>query len=110
MYTYLPPPDPSLTPGNILQATRHIPLWRSRDSNLYLDMPESQHDEIASKFDGEQAKLELFKAWLAGHPYPTWEDVRYLLRELEAWGRGRAGAAEEVEETYLKSEFYTLPI
>ena len=69
-------------------------------------MPQSQHDEIASKFDGEQAKLELFKAWLAGHPCPTWENVRDLLRGLEGQGRGRAGAAEEVEETYLKSEFY----
>ena len=105
MYTYLPPPDPSLTPGNILQATHHIPLWESGDSYLCLDMPQSQHQEIASKFDGEQAKLELFKAWLAGHPFPTWEAVRNLLRWLEGRGRGRAGAAEEVEETYLKSEF-----
>ena len=66
-------------------------------------MPWSQHHEIASKFDGEQAKLELFKEWLAGHPFPTWEAVMDLLRRL-----GRAGrrAAEEVEETYLKSEFY----
>ena len=64
-------------------------------------MPESKHNEITSKFDGEQAKLELFKEWLAGHPFPTWEDVRVLLSWL-----GRAGAAEEVEETYLKSEFY----
>ena len=69
-------------------------------------MPHSQHGDIASRFDGEQAKLELFQAWLAGHPCPTWEDVRFLLRELKRYGRGRAGAAEEVEETYLKSEFY----
>ena len=69
-------------------------------------MPQSQHDEIASKFDGEQAKLEMVKAWLAGHPFPTWEAVRKLLGVLEVQGRGRAGAAEEVEETYLKSEFY----
>ena len=69
-------------------------------------MPQSQHQEIASKFDGEQAKLEMFKAWLAGHPFPTWENVRFLLRVLEGQGIGRAGAAEEVKETYLKSEFY----
>ena len=69
-------------------------------------MPQSQHDEIASKFDGEQAKLEIFKAWLAGHPFPAWEAVRDLLAWLDGQGRGRAGAAEEVKETYLKSEFY----
>ena len=107
---YLPPPDPSLTPDNLLQVSRHIPLWESRDSYNWLDIPRSQHDEIASKFDGEQAKLELFKSWLAAHPCPTWEDMRALLRWLEEDGRGRAGAAEEVEETYLKSEFYTLTI
>ena len=66
-------------------------------------MPRSQHDDIARKFDGEQAKLELFKAWLAGHPFPTWEAVRNLLRRLGGAGRR---AAEEVKETYLKSEFY----
>ena len=67
-------------------------------------MPKSLHDEIARKFDGEQAKRELFGTWLGGHPCPTWDDVERLLRELERDGRGREGAAEEVKETYLKSE------
>ena len=67
-------------------------------------MPRRLHDEIASKFDGEQAKRELFTAWLAGHPCPTWDHVEGLLRELERKGRERVGAAEEVKETYLKSE------
>ena len=67
-------------------------------------MPESLHDEIAEKFEGEQAKLELITTWLSGHPCPTWEHVRDLLRGLEREGRGREGAAEEVEETYMKSE------
>ena len=67
-------------------------------------MPESLHEEIAGKYDGEQAKCELVSTWLAGYPFPTWEDVKYLLEELEGGGRGREGAAEEVEETYLKSE------
>ena len=107
---YLPPPDPSLNIANILQATHHIPLWGSRDSYSYLDMPESQHDEIASKCDGEQAKLELFTAWLASHPCPTWEHVRHLLRWLEGQGKGRAGAVKEVDDTYLKSEFYCIPL
>ena len=71
---------------------------------VYLDMPESLHDEIARKFDGEQAKRELFRTWLAGHPCPTWDHVERLLRGLEREGRGREGAAEEVKETYLKSE------
>ena len=100
------PPDPSLTPANILRATHGIPLWGSEDSYYYLDMPESQHDEIAGRLDGEQAKLELFTTWLASHPCPTWEDVRNLLRWLERKGSGRKGAADEVEETYLKSELH----
>ena len=67
-------------------------------------MPRSLHDEIASKFNGEQAKCELFTTWLAGHPCPTWDHVEVLLRVLESKGRGRQGAAEEVKETYLRSE------
>ena len=64
-------------------------------------MPYSQHDEIAGRLDGEQAKLKLFTIWLASHPCPTWEHVRDLLRR-----QGR-GAADEVEETYLKSELHS---
>ena len=67
-------------------------------------MPESLHNEIARKFDGEQAKRKLFTTWLAGHPCPTWYHVEGLLRRLESMGRGREGAADEVKETYLKSE------
>ena len=67
-------------------------------------MPKSLHNEIARKFDGEQAKRKLFITWLAGHPCPTWGHVERLLRELESRGMGREGAAEEVKETYLKSE------
>ena len=67
-------------------------------------MPDSLHNEIARKFHGEQAKRELFRTWLAGHPCPTWDRVEVLLGKLEREGRGRKGAAEEVKETYLKSE------
>ena len=98
------PPDPSLIPDNILQSTRNIPLWNSRDSNRCLDMPFSLHDAIVAKYNGEQAKRELFSIWLASHPCPTWKHVEGLLRRLESKGRGREGAADEVEETYMKSE------
>jgi hypothetical protein len=94
--------DPSLTPANILQVTRHVPLWRSEDSYDYLDMPESQHDEIVGKFDDdEEAKRELITTWLAGHPCPTWEHVRDLLK-YGVGGEEGERAAREVEETYLK--------
>ena len=99
------PLDPSLTPANILRATHDIPLWRSGDSYYYLDMPQSQHDEIAGRLDGEQAKLELFTTWLDSHPCPTWEHVRDLLTWVESNDRG---AADEVEETYIKSELHNL--
>ena len=71
-------------------------------------MPDSQHDEIVAKFDEEKAKSEIVSTWLSGHPYPTWEHMLKLLRRLEEDGRGREGAADEVEERYLKSELYTL--
>ena len=107
----LTPPDPSLTPANLLHVTRHIPLWENRGSYNYLHMPESQHDEIVRSFDGEEAKQQLFTTWLASHPCPSWEQVRDLLR---GWSGGGVGskegerAADEVEETYLKSELEIL--
>ena len=67
-------------------------------------MPRSQHDERVGKFDDdEEAKRELITKWLAGHPWPTWERVRYLLEEGIGGEEGER-AAREVEETYLKSE------
>ena len=100
----LPPPDHSLTPDNLLHATQNIPLWETGDSYTYLDIPRSQHDQIVAQYDGEEAKHKLFSTWLTHHPCPTWDDVTELLRRLERMERGRKGAAEEVEETYLKSE------
>ena len=67
-------------------------------------MPRSQHDEIVVKFyDDEEVKRELITTWLAGHPWPTWEHVRFLLK-YRVGGEERERAAREVEETYLKSE------
>ena len=99
----LTPPDPSLTPANLLYATRHIPLWGSVDSYVGLDMPESQHEEIVRKFHREEVKQQLFTTWLAGHPCPSWGHVEYLLRYRVGGGKGER-AADEVKETYLKSE------
>ena len=74
-------------------------------------MPESQHDEIVRRFDGEEANQQLFTTWLASNPCPSWEQVRDLLRGDE-WGGvgGEEGerAAHDVEETYLKSELDTV--
>ena len=64
-------------------------------------MSEEEHVEIVGRFHGEQSKLKLFTAWLAGHPRPTWEHVRDLLRWLERGGRGREGAVQEIEEKYI---------
>ena len=97
-------PDRTLTEANILQVTANIPLWDGDDSYNELDFPYSQHDEIVSTYDGEEAKCEIVTSWLNTHPCPSWEHVVGLLRELEDDGRGRRGAAEEVEEKYLKSE------
>ena len=96
--------DQTLTPVNTLKSTQDILVWEADHSYNCLDMPESVHEEITSKYSGEQAKLELFTEWLAGHPCPGWEDVRELLKRLEEWKVGKKGAAEMVEETYIKSE------
>ena len=66
-------------------------------------MPQSQHVEIVKRFDGEEAKKQLFTTWHAGHPCPSWEHVRDLLKYGVGGEEGRR-AADEVEETYLKSE------
>ena len=76
-------------------------------------MPESQHDEIVRRFDGEEVKQQFFTTWLANHPCPSWEQVSDLLKGDEEWGGGVGGeegrrAAHEVEETYLKSESDTV--
>ena len=97
------PPDPSLTPSNLLYATRHIPLWGTRGSCTLLEMPECQHEEIVRRFNGEEAKQQLLTMWLAGHPCPSWEHVRDLLK-YGVEGEEAERAADEVEETYLKSE------
>ena len=68
-------------------------------------MPMSQHDEIVGKFDDdEEAKRELITTWLAGHPFPTWEHVKDLLKWSGVGGEEGERAAREVKETYLKSE------
>ena len=97
-------PDRTLTEANILQVTANIPLWSRDDSYVALDFPLSQHDEIVSTHDREEAKREIVTSWLNTHPCPSWEHVMKLLRWLEERGRGRKGAAEEVGEKYLKSE------
>ena len=75
-------------------------------------MPRELHDEIARRYDGENAKEKLILEWLDGYPCPSWEKVVRLLRMLEWGDRGRVGAAEEAEEKYLKSELcgmHTVP-
>ena len=86
----------------MLRITHGIPLWGKKEA-WRLDMPRSQHGEIVGKFDGEEAKRQLFIAWLANHPCPSWEHLRNVLR-LGVGGEKGARAADEVEQTYLKSE------
>ena len=69
-------------------------------------MPMSQHDEIVRSY-GRKAKQQLFTTWLTGHPCPSWDKVRGLLRCGVRGEEGRR-AAHEVEETYLKSELEIL--
>ena len=73
-------------------------------------MPESQYKEIVKRFSNkEEAKQELITTWLAGHPCPSWEHVRDLLRRGVRGEEGKR-AAREVEERYIKSELDLQPI
>ena len=65
-------------------------------------MPQSQHEEIVRRLGGEEAKQQLFTTWLASHPCPSWEQVLDLLYVVG--GEEGRRAADEMEETYLKSE------
>ena len=106
------PPDGSLTAANILSVCDGSPMWTREESFLWLDMPEEVHDEIARRYDGENAKKKLILKWLDSHPCPSWENVVRLLRDLEDEDRSRVGAVEEAEEKYLKSELcgmHTVP-
>ena len=105
-FSPLPPQDGSLTSENIESATADIPLWSSEDSYECLNMPKELHKEIVGRLDEKQAKRKLVSAWLAGHPCPSWEHVVDLLKCLEVEGRGRVGAAKEVEEKFLKSKTF----
>ena len=93
--------DRTLSEANILQVSANIPLWNRDDSYWTLDFPPSQHDEIVSTHDGDEAKREIMTMWLHSHPCPSWEHVVELLSRLEIDGRVRKGAAKEVEEKYL---------
>ena len=97
----LTPPDPSLTPANLLHATRHFPLWESVDCFDCLGMPESQHEEIERMLDVEKAKQQLFTTWLASHPCPSWEHMKYLLQRGVGGEEGDRGAVEVVESNLM---------
>ena len=63
------------------------------------------HMEITIECSGEEGKSRLIKSWIINHPWPSWGHVVRLLRGLEREGRGRAGAAKEAEEKFVRSEF-----
>lgn len=96
--------DGSLTVDNIMSETDNLPLTR-RDCSYCLDMPVELYDEIVMRNDEEGGKREIITKWLSGHPCPSWENVVKLLRTLKDRGRAKEGAAEKVEEKYLKSKF-----
>ena len=88
----------------MLEATHGIPLWKNDDSYEYLDMPRVQHDEVVASYEEEQAKSNVFSKWASSHPFPMWEHVKGLLQWLEREGRGRKGAAKDLEDTYIRSK------
>ena len=68
-------------------------------------MAQQVHKEITNGCCEEEGKIRLIRSWIINHPWPSWGHVVRLLRELEREGRGRAGAADEVEEKFVRSEF-----
>ena len=49
-------------------------------------------------------KRAIFTEFLSKHPYPRWELVVDLLKELERNGNARFGLAQELKEKYMTSE------
>ena len=71
-----------------------------------LQMPAHKYNDLV-KYHGtkDDAKLLLFTEFLSKHPYPRWELVVDLLKELEGVGKAWSGLAQELKEKYLTSEW-----
>ena len=75
----LTPTDPKVTRDNILRATRDSPPLDSQESYLYLDLPQTMHDEIKQKYRDKQVTRELALIWLNHHPCPNWDHLELVL-------------------------------
>ena len=106
MYIILFTSDPTLTPENVLAELQEVQLWESDESDAYLNMRGSTHDDLIRRHgDGAQGKSALVDEYLSHHPYPRWSQIVRLLEDREKYGKARAGLAQEVKDKYMTSEY-----
>ena len=106
MYIILFTSDPTLTPENVLAELQEVQLWGKKESDDYLNMPRSTHDDLIRRHgDGAQGKSALVNEYLSHQPYPRWGQIVQLLEEREKNGKARGGLAQEVKDRYMTSEY-----
>ena len=97
--------DPSLTLSNMTSALDSLPntLWEEFGGGV--DVPQSKVDEIHSQFnnDGERKK-EVFRVYVAEHPYPTWRHVSYVLYVLGEDNQQYHSVLEQVQSMFPTGE------
>ena len=100
--------DPTLTTETMLLETDGVQMPGKAgflDGGPYLEMPYATYNELVRTHGtGKEGRRQMFSEFLSHHPYPRWELVVKVLKELEREGKARAGLAQEVKEKYLTSE------
>ena len=78
-------------------------MWDSGQSSDYLDMPAYRHVLIDVHSVGtHNCKVAIIDELLTNHPYPRWEQWRFLLKDMEKKGQARVGLAQEVKDKYIE--------
>ena len=77
--TFSPPStntESSLNIHNLNTALETLPDEEWYNCGAWLDVPESQRDEIRSQYSTEkERKSALFNIYLTSHPAPSWQHV-----------------------------------
>ena len=97
--------DPSLTLSNMTSALDSLPdtLWE--EFGQLVNVPQSKLDKIRSQFnnDGERKK-EVFRVYVAEHPYPTWRHVSFILYVMGEVNQQCHSVLERVQSMFPTGE------
>ena len=89
-----------------MRETKGVSLITWDKYRIYpLNMSADQYNAIYKRHaTRNDRKRAIFTEFLSKHPYPRWELVVDLLKELERNGNARFGLAQELKEKYMTSE------